>query len=410
MVDNAPAECNSIFAGRREDNRVEVEMPLNSVEFLAWGLLAVSLAGCVYLGISVWAVRRLQQPRSRRRVATAPVTVLKPLCGVDADLAANLRSFCTQDYPQFQVVFGVSDADDPAISVVRQLMAELPAADLALVIDGRRRGRNLKVANLQNMLPAARHDILVIADSDMRVERHYLAEMCAPLADPAVGIVTCLYRGVPAGGVWSRLACLHVNHGFLPQAALADALGAGAGCFGASIGLRRETLDRIGGLGAIADDLADDHALGAAVRRLGLPIELSSLLVDNVIVEPSLDALFRHELRWARTIRLVAPLGFLGSIVTQPVVTAALALALGALPVAASAMLALALGCRAVSVRLIDRSLRLPASPLYLLPLRDVLSFAVFVASFFARRVEWRDRTFQVGPNGRLTLDGDSPA
>ncbi len=385
-------------------------MPLNGVEFLAWGLIATSLAGCLFLGFSVWAVRRLQRPRPRRAAATGAVTVLKPLCGEDPDLAANLRSFCLQDYPRFQVVFGVREADDPAVPVVRRLIAEMPTADLTLVIDGRLRGRNLKVANLQNMLPEARHDLLVIADSDMRVGRHYLAEMCAPLADPTVGLVTCLYRGVPAGGLWSRLACLHVNHGFLPQAALADALGAGAGCFGASIGLRRETLERVGGFGAIADDLADDYALGAAVRRLGLRIELSSLLVDNVIVEPSLGALFRHELRWARTIRSVAPLGFLASIVTQPVVTAVLAVALGALPLAAPAMLILALLCRAVSVRLIDRSLRLPASPLALLPLRDVLSFAVFVASFFARRVEWRDRTFQVGPNGRLTLDGDSPA
>jgi ceramide glucosyltransferase len=196
----------------------------------------------------------------------------------------------------------------------------------------------------------------------------------------------------------------------LPQAALADAIGAGAGCFGASIALRRETLERIGGLGAIADELADDYALGAAVRRRGLQIELSPLLVDNVIHEPGLAALFRHELRWARTIRLVAPLGFLGSVVTQPVAMAVFALALGTLPTVAAATLLLALLSRVVSVGLIDRSLRLPPSPLALLPLRDLLSFAVFIASFFARRVAWRDRTFRVGPNGRLTLDGDSPA
>jgi ceramide glucosyltransferase len=385
-------------------------MPLNAIDLLSWGLVVLSLVGCVYLGFSVWAVRRLRRKRPPRAASVGPITVLKPLCGEDPDLAANLRSFCTQDYPQFQVVFGVREEADPAVAIVRRLMAELPAADLTLVVDGRRRGRNLKVANLQNMLPAARHDLFVIADSDMRVERHYLAELSAPLADPAVGLATCLYRGVPAGGIWSRLACLHVNHGFLPQAALADAIGAGAGCFGASIGLRRDTLERIGGFGAIADELADDYALGAAVRRLGLRIELSSLLVDNVIVEPSLAALFRHELRWARTIRLVAPFGFIGSVVTQPVVMAGLALALGALPAAAAATLALALACRAASVGLIDRSLRLPRSPLILLPLRDVLSFAVFIASFFARRVAWRDRTFRVGPNGRLTLDGDSPA
>ena len=271
-------------------------------------------------------------------------------------------------------------------------------------------GGNLKVANLHNMLPAARHPILVLADSDMRVDPNYLAAVSAPLADPAIGIVTCLYRGVPAGGIWSRLACLHVNHGFLPQAAVADAIGAGAGCFGASIALRRETLERIGGLAAIEDALADDYALGAAVRRAGGRIELSSYLVDNIIAEPSLAALFRHELRWARTIRLVAPWGFLGSVVTQPVMLAALAADAGR-----SARRGAGDAGRCLPLPLCRRAGGRPGagacrrSPLHLLPVRDLLSFAVFVASFFARRVEWRDRTFRVGPRGDLTLDGDSP-
>jgi ceramide glucosyltransferase len=215
---------------------------------------------------------------------------------------------------------------------------------------------------------------------------------------------------VPASGLWSLLACLHINHGFLPQAVVAEAIGAGAGCFGASIALRRETLDRIGGFATIEDDLADDHALGAAVRRAGGRIELSSHLVDNVIAEPSLAALVRHELRWARTIRLVAPLGFFGSVVTQPVMVAALAAALGVLPTAGPAMLAIAFLCRCLSARALDRALGLPDSPLYLLPVRDMLSFAVFVASFFTRKVAWRDRTFRVGRGGELTLDGDSRA
>ncbi|HUK60035.1 MAG TPA: bacteriohopanetetrol glucosamine biosynthesis glycosyltransferase HpnI [Stellaceae bacterium] len=385
-------------------------MTLTATDLLALALIGLSAVGCVFLGFSVLAVRRLLA----RCVAAGPwrpaVSILKPLCGEDHDLATNLRSFCCQDYPAFQIVFGVRDRTDPAVATVERLMAEFPAADLVLVADRRQRGSNLKVANLHNMLPAARHDILVIADSDMRVSPGYLAAVCAPLADPEVGIVTCLYRGAPAGGLWSRLACLHINHGFLPQAAVADAIGAGAGCFGASIALRRETLERIGGLGAIEDDLADDYALGAAVRRAGGRIVLLPYLVDNVIAEPTLAALFRHELRWARTIRLVAPLGFVGSIVTQPVVMAALAVSLGVFPMAALAMLLVALFCRGVSVRVVDRALGLEPSPLYLLPLRDVLSFAVFVASFFTRRVEWRDRTFHVGRGGELTLDGDSRA
>jgi ceramide glucosyltransferase len=384
-------------------------MPLNGMAFLAWALLALSAAGCAYLGGAVAAVRRLVAAPPPAAASTEGASVLKPLHGVDAGLAANLRSFCAQDYPLFQVIFGVSDASDPAVAVARATIADFPGADLSLVIDGRRGGSNLKVANLRNMLPAARHPIIVLADSDMRVGRNYLAAVSAPLADLAVGLVTCLYRGVPAGGIWSRLACLHVNHGFLPQAAVADALGAAAGCFGASIALRRDMLDRIGGFAALADALADDYALGAAVRQAGGRIVVSSYLVDNIIAEPGFWALFRHELRWARTIRLVAPWGFAGSLVTQPVILAALAALTGALPFAAPAMLTVAFLCRCVGVRLTDRALGLAPSPLHLVPVRDLLSFAVFVASFFVRRVAWRDHVFRVGPEGDLTLDGDSP-
>lgn len=385
-------------------------MPFLSIALTAWALVALSAAGCAYLGLSVWAVRRLVRAAPPRVAMREGVTILKPLYGVDAEMADNLRSFCRQDYAPFQVVFGVRDADDPAIPVARQVMAEFPDGGHELVIDARRRGGNLKVANLRNMVERARHPLIVLADSDMRVDPRYLAAVTAPLADPAVGIVTCLYRGVPAGGLWSRLACLHVNQGFLPQAAVAEALGAAAGCFGASIALRRDRLDRIGGFAAVADALADDYALGAAVRHAGGRIVVSSYLVTNIIAEPGLWALFRHELRWARTIRLVAPWGFAGSVVTQPVVLAALAVSLLALPVAAPAMLAVALLCRAASALAIDRALGLKKLPLYLLPVRDLLSFAVFLASFFVRKVAWRDRTFRVGPRGDLTLDGDSPA
>ncbi|HJT06781.1 MAG TPA: bacteriohopanetetrol glucosamine biosynthesis glycosyltransferase HpnI [Stellaceae bacterium] len=376
---------------------------------LAWLLCAASAAGSLYLLFAGMAVRRFAARAQPPAPAAAPVSILKPLCGEDAGLYDNLASFCRQEYPRWQVVFGVQDSGDAAIPVVRRLIAAYPEADLELVVEPSSRDGNLKVANLQNMLPKARHDVIVIADSDMHVRPDYLADVTAPLADDATGLVTCLYRGLPAGGVWSQLACLHVNHGFLPQALVAQSLGERTGCFGATIALRRDTLGAIGGLTAVADALADDHALGAAVRRLGLKLVLSPHLVDNVIVEPSLAALFRHELRWALTIRSIAPAGFVGSVVTQPMILALLAMALGAWP-AGAAMLAAALACRWVMVRTVDRALRLRPSPFWLLPARDLLSFAVFVASFFTRTVAWRDQTFRVGPKGRLILDGDKPA
>lgn len=328
-------------------------------------------------------------------------------------LADNLRSFCRQNYSAFQIVFGVADADDPAVPVVRALMEEFPTSDLALVIDPRRNGANLKIANLGNMLPSARHGILVIADSDMRVTPDYLATIVAPLVEaskstPETGLVTCLYRGNSSGGIWSDLACLHINHGFLPQAVVAATLGMGAGCFGATMALKRTTLEAAGTLELLANTLADDHVLGQAVSRLGLAVELSSYLVDDIVAEPSLAALFRHELRWARTVRLVAPLGFLGSVVTYPVPFAALAVGLGGLPPVAMGVLLLALGCRIVTGRRVDRALRLKPSSWWLLPVRDLLSFAVFIASFFGRRIAWRDRKFRIGPSGQLIIDGQS--
>jgi ceramide glucosyltransferase len=354
---------------------------------LAWLLCAASAVGSVYLLFAGAAVRRFAARAQPPAPMAPPVSILKPLCGEDAGLYDNLESFCRQEYPQWQVVFGVQDPGDPAIPVVRRLIAAYPEADLVLVVEPSRRDGNLKVANLQNMLPMARHDVIVIADSDMHVRPDYLAEVTAPLADSATGLVTCLYRGVSAGGLWSQLACLNINHGFLPQALVAAALGERNGCFGATIALRRDTLDAVGGLAVIAESLADDHALGAAVRRLGRHVVLSPHVVDNVVAEPSLAALFRHELRWSRTIRAIAPAGFAGSILTQPI---------------ALALLALALVCRAVMVRMVDRALRLPATPLWLMPLRDLLSFAVFIATFLSRTVAWRDRTFRIGRDGQL--------
>src|SRR5690349_10646395 len=203
-------------------------MYVESLTFAASLLLAGSAAGCVYLTYACFLVRGFAARHRPHPANARPVSVLKPLCGEDPGLFDNLSSFCRQDYPTWQIVFGVQDANDPAIAVVQRLAAAFPEADLALVVERGRSDGNLKVANLQNMLPAARHELIVIADSDMRVAPDYLALVTAPLADPELGLVTCLYRGLPADGFWSQLACLHVNHGFLPQALVAEALGAGA--------------------------------------------------------------------------------------------------------------------------------------------------------------------------------------
>ncbi len=373
-------------------------------------LAGICLAGSLYLLLAAGAVRRFARASIPRAVAPIPVTILKPLHGEDAQLYENLHSFCTQHYPCFQVIFGVRDPADPAIPIVRRLIAALPDCDIALVVDPSVSGSNYKVSNLENMIAVAKHDIFVIADSDMRVGPDYLTAVTAPLAEAKIGLVTCLYRGRPVAGLSSRLAAMFVNHGFLPSALIGERMRPGDACFGATMALRRDIYATIGGFAALRDQLADDYALGAAIRRAGKRIVLSPQLVDTMMADPDLRAMIGHELRWARTIRLIAPIGFAASVVTHPLALSLIAtLALG-FPPAMLAVLAIVLACRLAMVRIIDRALDLPAANLWLVPIRDMLSFAVFIASFLGNRVAWRDSTFRIAADGRLVAIGDDRA
>jgi ceramide glucosyltransferase len=371
-------------------------------------LIAIVLAPAwAYLvGAAVAAVRFARHPLPTAAEAP-PVTVMMPLHGAEPGLYENLHSFAQQDYPVVQLVLGVGDSRDGALSAARALIRDLPDSDIALVVDGRVRGSNQKVANLENMLAAARHNILVLADSDMRVDRRYLAAVTAPLLNPGTGAVTCLYQGVATAGKWAELGALHINFGFLPSVLAAEALGINRGCFGATIAMRRETLSRIGGFIAVRDELADDQRIGREVRAQGLTVALSRYLVDARVSDPSLAALWLHELRWARTIRTIAPAGFAGSVLTHAVAISALGVAATGFSLTACVFLVISLMVRWVSARVIAGALGFPATKLWLLPLRDALSFAVFVASFFGRRVSWRDQVFQVAPTGRMSVDGD---
>jgi len=367
----------------------------------------VLIPGWVYLLAEVvaavsFARRRLPIPPER-----PPISVLKPLHGEEPGLYENLRSFVEQDYPTVQMVLGANNANDGALPVADALIRDIPAAEIALVVGAPVKGSNLKVANLENMLPAARHDILVISDSDMRVDRRYLGAVAAPLHDPSIGLVTCLYKGVSTGGKWSELGALHINFGFLPSALVAAALGIDLGCFGATIALRRDTLCRIGGFVPVRDELADDQRIGEAVRALRLAVVLSRYLVEARVSEPSFAALWRHELRWARTVRTITPAGFVGSVLTHVVAIAALGAVATGFGLTASIFLGISLLLRWTTAGVIAGALGLAANGLWLLPVRDTLSFAVFVASFFGRAVFWRDQFFQVEPSGRMSIDGD---
>jgi ceramide glucosyltransferase len=372
---------------------------------VVWGYLAIAT-------LAAWRFSRRSLARSPGSPVGAnanhpPVSVLKPLHGAEPGLYGNLRSFVDQDYPQLQLVLGVRSPNDGALPTARALLRNRPGRDIALVVNPRVRGSNLKVANLENMLPAARHDWVVLADSDIRVARDYLAVVTEPLAEPKTGLVTCLYKGVASGGIWSRLAAMQINFSFLPGAIVGDAINVGGGCFGATIALRREVLERIGGFARLRDELADDHRIGAAVRDLDLDIVLSPYIVENRVAENSLASLWRHELRWARTTRLMAPAGFAGSVVTHTVMVTALAALCFGSGWAAWSALALTLLLRWSAAAAIARWLDLPRRGLWLLPLRDALSFAVFLTSFATRRVCWGKQRFRVTPNGHMRVERD---
>ncbi len=372
---------------------------------VGWGLAGISLLGAFYALFAAMAVRRFMRGQEAALPAPAPVTILKPLHGAEAGLFENLESFCRQDYAApLQIVFGVHDDADPATHVVRALMAQYPALDAVLVADESIHGSNGKVTNLINMLAAARHDTLVLADSDIAVSPHWLAQVTAALARPGVGVVTCLYTGAAGEkNLWSRLAAMGTSYDFLPNVVVGTSLGLAAPCFGSTIALRRQTLEEIGGFAVFADCLADDYHIGRAVREAGYTLAMPALGVVHTAAEPSLGSLFRHEQRWRRTIHSLDPAGNAGSIVTFGFAFALMSALLLHFAPATLAALALTLAARLILKFSIDRAFGAKAGPLWLMPLRDLLTFAVFVNSLFGETVHWRGSRFDVEPTGAMS-------
>jgi ceramide glucosyltransferase len=338
-----------------------------------------------------------------------PITVLKPICGMETNLAENLRSFCRQDYDQFQVIFGVHGEDDKAIPIIRALIEEFPERDLSLVIDDTIIGSNYKVSNLANMFGSARHDIIVVADSDMRVCRDYLKAVVAPFKDPQVGAATCVYSGRAAGKLPSKLGALFINDWFLPSALIPAVFGRLTYCFGATMAIRRSNLEQFGSFNALANVLADDFMFGRLVHQQGHRVALIPYIVENVIEDPSLKSLFLHELRWARTIRSVEPLGYAASAITEIMPLAAIAavclyVATGSF-IYAGGIFAIAAVLRLALHYTISSTVsgRGTAAPL-LVPLRDVMSPIIRLSSYFGRKVTWRERDFVIHSNVRLEV------
>jgi ceramide glucosyltransferase len=289
--------------------------------------------------------------------------------------------------------------------VVKRLAAEFPSLPIELVINPQLHGSNLKVSNLINMLPSARHDILVMADSDAFVGTDYLATVTGPLLAHDVGLVTCIYRGTPTKGMWSRLGAMYINEWYVPSVLLAWLFGHDGYVSGQTVCLRRDTLHALGGLRELADHLADDHRLGELVRGLGLRIVLSPYVVDGEHHEPNFNSLTRHELRWMRTIHVLRPRSFRWIFLTfsLPLAVIGIAAAGAESPPSTTAWVLVGITVLARLVlhfvhRLRDDRPRM--SDLWLLPVRDCLICWVWCRSFFTSHVTWRGKEFDVDADG----------
>ncbi|SAL64856.1 bacteriohopanetetrol glucosamine biosynthesis glycosyltransferase HpnI [Caballeronia humi] len=363
---------------------------------------------CAAAGIAYTVSASLLVGRFFGRCASVPknypgITVVKPLHGDEWHLLEHLASFLEQDYPgPIHYLFGVHDPEDAALRAVDALCVRYPEARITIVVDARLYGPNRKIANLVNMLERAEYDIFCLADSDVRVDRSYLRHTVGALQQPGVGLVTSAFRGLYAPGFWPRVAAASTNYHFLPSVITGLAIGRARPCFGQSIAVTRATLLRIGGLTQFAHHLAEDYAIGEAVRESGLSVAIAPFVVQHACVEDTFGKLFAHELRWSRTIRAADRAGHLGSVLMHPFPLALLAIMFSGGQAATCALAALSLAVRAMLICLTDRATGQLCEGLWYMPLCDVVQFMIYIASFFTSRVVWRGRRFRVDDNGML--------
>ncbi|MGO4571664.1 bacteriohopanetetrol glucosamine biosynthesis glycosyltransferase HpnI [Microvirga sp. 2TAF3] len=381
---------------------------------LGFGIL-ISVAAVAYLCMAVWCLARLPQSSPNISNGEKGLTVLKPLCGYEPELEDCLRSFFMQDYPgPLQIVLGARSLTDPAVAIARQVAATFPNVDASIVVDDQVHGSNLKISNLVNMMRIAKHDLFVISDSDVRIDRDCLRRVMSSFDDGSVGAVTCLYRAaLPRHANWvSRLGALNIDAWFIPAAVVAATLFPVAECYGPLTIVRRDVIERAGGFEALRNVLADDYELGQITVRQGLRCIVAPIAVETTVPETSLRELLSHELRWARTARALTPKSFIASLITNALpITGALfgfwhtriaGLFLGLVP--SLRILAYVLAQHRLGGR--GRPLVIPS--LWQMIMRELLSFIIWAAAFAGNRITWRGRQFRIAPGARLIPAGGS--
>lgn len=376
------------------------------IHFLVTGVLLLATAGAIasmaYYVACIWsaAVFLRKIPRiSQSGAFIPPISILKPLKGSDPEMYESFRSHCLQDYPEYEILFGISDPNDPAIPLVERLQKEFPQRKIRLVLCGERLGANTKVSNLARMMREAHHDYILVNDSDIRVRADYLQKVASPLQDDKVGLVTCLYRGVASDTLGSQLEALGIATDFCAGVLVAGQMEEIKFGLGSTLVFRRRDMNAIGGFESLVDYLADDYQLGNRIAKLGLRVELSDVVVETFLPQYSIGGFFAHQLRWARTVRDSRFWGYVGLGVTFGLLWAFLALIFSGgagwawILLAAVFLSRIAMALAVGRLALQDRQV---AKLLWLIPLRDILAFGLWVVSFVGHKVSWRGEMFRL--------------
>jgi ceramide glucosyltransferase len=375
---------------------------------MAWtvardALLLLALASFAYYLVAIFAALRFFRLRdaaaSLAADFTPPISILKPIYGLDRETYRNYASLCAQDYPDYEILFCVSDELDPAIPVIAKLASDFPERRINLLIGSEPLGVSDKVNKLCRMVSEARHEILAVSDSDVRVEPEYLRAIAAPFRDPAVGAVTCLYRGLTDGSLAANLEAIGNSTDFTAGVLVAWLFAPVSFTLGATMATTKERLAEIGGFESLVDHFSDDYELGNRIAARGHRVELSTFPVSIVYPQQTLADAFRHQLRWNVSIRFSRPAGHLGLIFTQALPLTVLAAIFAPSAAWAINLLVGYLLLRGISAWVVgeygmrDAGVR---RHMELLPLRDAFAFIVWVASFFPQRIHWRGREFYV--------------
>jgi ceramide glucosyltransferase len=384
------------------------------IHAIAKTLQYISLFGCLtssaYYLLCLWSAATFLRARKASESACStqdlpPVSILKPLKGTDPDIYESFRSHCLQDYPEYEIVFGVSDVGDPAVASVQQLQRECSERSIQLVVCPNRLGANVKVSNLEQMVRIARYEHLIVNDSDIRVEPDYLRRVIAPLTKSRVGMVTCLYRGIASSTLSSRMESLGISTDFCAGVLAARQLEGGLHFgLGSTLAFRRSDLERIGGFKSIVDFLADDYELGRRIAGLGLKVQLSDVVVETHLPAYNLQGFLAHQLRWNRGVRDSRLGGYIGLVTTFGILWSLLNLIAARAAPWSWAVLGTVVLLRLAVALVVGKSVLCDSQVvkyLWLLPVRDLAAVALWMASFVGHTVTWRGDRFQL-KSGRL--------